>query len=70
MEAQVQQLITNLNGKKPNRADVIELLELIKNEVDKMRWVTMYANSTSHKIIDDINSYPSFNAKSQGISAE
>lgn len=64
MEAQVQQLITNLNGKSPTRADVIILLELISEEEDQMYWVTYYGMATEPKLIDDINSYPQFNAKS------
>lgn len=64
MEAQVRQLITKLNGKKPTRADVIELLELIKDEENKLQWVEMYGNSSNPKLIDDINSYPLFHAKS------
>ena len=64
MEAQVQQLITNLNGKEPTRADVIELLELIKNEENKLQWVTIFASASKkpEKLIDDINSYPTYHA--------
>jgi hypothetical protein len=64
MEAQVQQLITNLNGQKPTRADVIGLLNLIVGEENKMQWVEMYGNATDPKLIDDIKSYPQFYAKS------
>ena len=59
MEAQVQQLITNLNGKRPNRADVIKLLELIKDEEDKLQWVELFGGP---KLSADINSYPQYNA--------
>lgn len=71
MEAQVQQLIDNLNGKQPTRADVIELLDLIYDEPqpDKDNWIAFYANATEPKIIEDIKSYPNYE-KPEGIPAE
>ena len=71
MEEQVQVLIDSLNGRKPTRADVSELLDLIYDEeqLSKDALIKFYGEATDPKIIDDIKSYPNYE-KPQGIPAE
>lgn len=71
MEEQIAELVKNLNGRKPNRVDVMALLDLVYDEPqpDKDQYITLYAQATDPKILEDIKSYPNYE-KPQGVPTE